>query len=115
LFAGIIKIDGMPCGVDHGICTNHKNIDVMSLSNKYDNVFQTQEILTSVVIQTFAFGDGMVPPSSSSNTPRTRACKFPNVKGQPNIKLRNKNMKMDVGSSAIADVVKEFSIGVIPN
>ncbi len=105
----------MPCSVDHGICANHKNIDVMSLSNKYENVFQTQEILTFVVIQTFAFGDGMVLPSSSSNTPRTSACKFPNVKGQPNIKLKNKNMKMDVGSNAIVDVIKGFSIGVIPN
>ncbi len=115
LFAGIIKLDGMPCGVDHRICTNHKNIDIMSLSNKYENVFQTQEILTYLVIQTFAFGDGMVPPSSRSNTPMTRACKFPNVKGQPNIKLKNKNMKIDVGSSAIVDVIKEFSIVVNPN
>jgi hypothetical protein len=115
LFVGIIKIDGMPCGIDHRICTNHKNIDVMSLSNKYENVIQTQEILTSLVIQTFAFGDGMVPPSSNSNTAKTRACKFPNVEGQPNIKLKNKNMKMDVGSSAIVDVIKEFSIGVNPN
>jgi len=62
-----------------------------------------------------AFGDGMVLPSSSSNTPRIGACKFPNVKGQPNIKLKNKNMKMDVGSNAIVDVIKGFSIGVIPN
>jgi hypothetical protein len=104
----------MPCGVDRRICTNHKNIDVMSLSNKYENFLQTQEILTSPVMQTFAFGDGMVPPSSSSNTPRTRACKFPNVEGQPNIKLKNKNMKMDVGSSALVDVIEEFSIVVNP-
>jgi hypothetical protein len=88
LFAGIIKVDGIPCGVDHEICTNHKNIDVMNIFNKYENVLQTQEILTSLVIQTFAFGNGTVPPSSSSNTPRTRACKFPNVEGQPNMKLK---------------------------
>ncbi len=44
-------------------------------------------------MQTPAFGNGVVPPTSSSNTPRIRMCRLPNVQGQPNKKLEKNERK----------------------
>ncbi len=63
-------------------------------------------------MEIFAFGSGVIPPSSSSNTLRTKACKLFNFQSQPNRKLENQKMKMNVGSHVIVDVIKEFSINV---
>jgi hypothetical protein len=49
---------------------------------------ETQDVLMSCVMQTYAFGDGVAPPTSNFDTLRIRACKLPTVQGQPNEELK---------------------------
>ncbi len=51
-------------------------------------------------------------PSVGSNTLRSRASKLPNVQGKANKRMESKRRKLDVGSFAITDAIKEFSKGV---
>jgi hypothetical protein len=51
-------------------------------------------------------------PSVGSNIPRTRVCKLSSVQGKANKRMENKIRKLDVGSFAIVDAIKEFSKGV---
>jgi hypothetical protein len=44
-------------------------------------------IPTFGVMEIFAFGSGVVPPSSNSNTQKIRACKLSNIQSQLNKKL----------------------------
>jgi hypothetical protein len=51
---------------------------------------ESQDVLMSRVMQTYAFGDGVAPPTSNFDTLRIRACKLPIVQGQPNEELKKK-------------------------
>jgi hypothetical protein len=51
------------------------------------NVPKTWMIPTFGVMEIFAFGSGVVPPSSNSNTQKIRACKLSNIQSQLNKKL----------------------------
>ncbi len=76
------------------------------------SVSKTQDILTSLVMQTFAFRNGVVPPTFGSNTLQTRACKLLGILGEPNRKLEKNKMKMDARSNAIIDTIKELFTSV---
>ncbi len=76
-------------GVDEKIHNTHKHIDVVDVFYEDENVLKTWTIPTFGVMEIFASGSGVVPPSSSSNTLRTRACKLSNFQSQPNRKLEN--------------------------
>jgi hypothetical protein len=54
-----------------------------------ENVPKTWMIPKFGVMNFFAFGSGVVPPSSSSKTLRTRACKLSTFQSQLNRKLEN--------------------------
>jgi hypothetical protein len=54
-----------------------------------ENVPKTWTIPTFGVMEIFAFGSGVVLPSSSSNTLRIRACKLSNFQSQLNRKLES--------------------------
>ncbi len=68
LFANIAKIDGIPHGVDQGVHTTDKEIDIMSVYYKNENLPKICKIILhplSPMMQTYAFGDGFVLPSYS--------------------------------------------------
>lgn len=75
-------------GFDQRIHNTHREIDV-DVFNEDENVLKTWMIPTFGVLEIFAFGSGVVPPSSSSssNTLRNRACKLSNLQTQLNRKL----------------------------
>jgi hypothetical protein len=62
---------------------------------KMMRVSKTQDILTSLVMQTFAFRNGIVPLTFSSNALQSQACKLLGILGEPNRKLEKNKMKMD--------------------
>ncbi len=51
-------------------------------------------------------------PSVGSNTPKTKACKLPNVQGKANKRMENKRRKLDASSFAIANAIKKIPKGV---
>jgi hypothetical protein len=74
-----------PNGVDQGVHTTHKEIDIVSFYYKDENVPKIWKIILhplSPMMQTYAFGDGFVLPSYNYDTPRIRACKLFGVQGQ---------------------------------
>ncbi len=76
-------------GIDQRIHNTQKEIDVVDFFYKDENVPKTWMIPTFGEMEIFAFGSGVIPPSSSSNTLRTKACKLFNFQSQPNRKLEN--------------------------
>ncbi len=66
--------------------------------------------------QTPIFGHGneeeVRVPFIGSDTLRIRACKLSSVQGKTNKRMENKRRKLDVGSFAVANAIKEFSKGV---
>jgi hypothetical protein len=66
LFASIAKIDEMPHGVDKGIHTIHRDIDIVNLYDENENVLMIQEVLICLVIETFVIEFWVVFPSYNS-------------------------------------------------
>jgi hypothetical protein len=82
LFASTIKIVGIPQGVDQGVHTIHREFKRLNFSNDDDSSnHEAQDRPTVPKMQMPTFGNGFVPPTFSSNTPRTKACKLFGVQG----------------------------------
>jgi hypothetical protein len=82
LFVGTTKIVGIPQGVDQGVHNVHREFEILNLSYEDDNSnHEAQERPTSLEMQTSTFGNGFVPPTFCSYTPRIKACKLFSVQG----------------------------------
>jgi hypothetical protein len=63
LFASIAKIHEMPHGVDKGIHTIHRDIDVVNFYDENESVFKIQKVFICLVIETFVIEFWVVSPS----------------------------------------------------
>jgi hypothetical protein len=96
LFASIAKIDEVPHGVDKGIHTIHRDIDVVNLCDENESVFKIQEVLISPTIETFVIEFWVVSPSYNFDTLRIKAWKLHDFQSQLNKNLEKKKIKIDI-------------------
>jgi hypothetical protein len=96
LFASIAKIGEVPHGVDKGIHTTHRDIDVVNLYDENESVFKIQEVFISLSIETFVIEFWVVSPSYNFDTLRIKSWKLRDVQSQLNRKLEKKKMKIDI-------------------
>jgi hypothetical protein len=82
LFNSVAKIDEVPHGVDKGIHTIHRDIDVVNLYDENESVFKIQEVLMSPTIETFVIEFWVVSPSYNFDTLRIKAWKLHDVQSQ---------------------------------
>jgi hypothetical protein len=110
MFGSTTKINGIPNAIDQGVQNLHSHFEVS------DDVTQGTQEHYRPPQQAPIFGHGneeeVHAPSIGSDTLRTRVCKLSSVQGKANKRMENKRRKLDVGSSTIIDVIKEFLEGV---
>jgi hypothetical protein len=115
IFGSTTKINGIPNAIDQGVQNLHSHFEVQTFEVSDDVTQGTREHYCPPQ-QAPIFGHGNEEeahaPSVGSNTSRTRVFKLSSVQGKANKRMENKRRKLDVGSSTIIDVIKEFLEGV---
>jgi len=116
MFGSIAKINGIPNAFDQGMQNLHSHFEVQTFEVSDEDVTEGIQEHSNPPQQVLVFSHGkeeeVHAPSIGSNTLRTRACKLLNVQGKANKRMESKRRKLDAGSFAITDAIKEFSKGV---